>query len=243
LIPKIKEVGMDFLSCNDGLKTIELQDLEELPNYFMGSNTILESIIFPKVKKIGENVLASARRITRVVLPEVEDIEEGFLYNNEDGYLEELFLQKVKNFGDYCFTKVKGIRGKLSIPNVETIGKCFFEYLEEVEDVDLPMVISIGDKFLSHNISLTKLYLPNVEEIGHELLKDNTELLYLELPEATTIGNSMLQNNQVLESFIVPNLKQIYFYSLSSHPTMKKKIEELLKKRQACVITPDEKVF
>ncbi len=179
-LPNIKEIGEDFLGNNTCLTRIELPNAEKISGRFLRSNKTLKSINLPNVTYIGYNFMPNNRVLTSVKMPKLRKVRDYFLFSNCS--LTEIKLPEIVSIGGYFLYNCADLTS-LSLPKVKEIGEHFLKQNEQLTSLDLPNVEKIGFGFLSHNDNLTYLNLPNVTEIGGNFLGFPRSLTTVKLPE------------------------------------------------------------
>jgi hypothetical protein len=109
---------------------------------------------------------------------------------------------------------------KLSLPNVEYIGRYFLYSNQSLISVNLANVKKIDDNFIPNNQILSSFYAPKLKSTGKDFLTCNTGLTELNLPEVTDIGPYSLQNNHNMVSINLPKAKNIGYMS-ADQPNLK----------------------
>lgn len=89
----VKIVEDNFLRHNLTLEQIDLENAEEIGDYFLFSNNAMSSIYLPKVRTIGNNFMNFTTVLNSADFPELENVGKGFLMMNNN--LEELNAPKL----------------------------------------------------------------------------------------------------------------------------------------------------
>ena len=190
------------------------QELEQVGNYFLYNNQVLNQLKLPKLKKAGNGFLNMNQGLIQLELPNLEEV--GWWFLSENQVLNQLKLPKLKRAGD-GFLNINQSLTQLELLNLEEVGGGFLSENQGLTQLKLPKLKRAGWEFLSSNQGLTQLELPNLKRVGPYFLYANRGLTQLELPNLKETGDYFLYANQGLKQLELPNLEETGDYFLYSN--------------------------
>ena len=161
----VENIPNDFLSYNERLKVLEMENAVIIGDNFLCSNWDLETLELSNATIIGNSFLNENRSLCHIELPKVTNIGQGFLEYNQ-------------------------LISSCQFPNLEVIGNYFMRCNKKLNQIELPKATMIGNFFLEYNENINRVYLPEVKEIGISFLKCNKKLSSIELPKGISIGKN-----------------------------------------------------
>ena len=161
----VENIPNDFLSYNERLKVLEMENAVIIGDNFLCSNWDLETIELSNATIIGNSFLNENRALCHIELPKVTNIGQGFLEYNQ-------------------------LISSCQFPSLEVIGNYFMRCNKKLNQIELPKATMIGNFFLEYNENINRVYLPEVKEIGISFLKCNKKLSSIELPKGISIGKN-----------------------------------------------------
>lgn len=111
---EITEIGDQFLSSNETLKTIQLKNVTKIGNNFLRLNETAQSIYVPNLKIAGNNFMASNLSIPILDLPKLTTLGNNSFYYNDS--IRILNLPSLTTMGSYSFDKNHSFE-TVNIPN------------------------------------------------------------------------------------------------------------------------------
>ena len=161
----VENIPNDFLSYNERLKVLEMENAVIIGDNFLCSNLDLETLELSNATIIGNSFLNENRSLCHIELPKVTNIGQGFLEYNQ-------------------------LISSCQFPSLEVIGNYFMRCNKKLNQIELPKATMIGNFFLEYNENINRVYLPEVKEIGISFLKCNKKLSSIELPKGISIGKN-----------------------------------------------------
>ena len=161
----VENIPNDFLSYNERLKVLEMENAVIIGDNFLCSNWDLETLELSNATIIGNSFLNENRSLCHIELPKVTNIGQGFLEYNQ-------------------------LISSCQFPSLEVIGNYFMRCNKKLNQIELPKATMIGNFFLEYNENINRVYLPEVKEIGISFLKCNKKLSSIELPKGISIGKN-----------------------------------------------------
>ena len=161
----VENIPNDFLSYNERLKVLEMENAVVIGDNFLCSNWDLETLELSNATIIGNSFLNENRSLCHIELPKVTNIGQGFLEYNQ-------------------------LISSCQFPSLEVIGNYFMRCNKKLNQIELPKATMIGNFFLEYNENINRVYLPEVKEIGISFLKCNKKLSSIELPKGISIGKN-----------------------------------------------------
>ena len=161
----VENIPNDFLSYNERLKVLEMENAVIIGDNFLCSNWDLETLELSNTTIIGNSFLNENRSLCHIELPKVTNIGQGFLEYNQ-------------------------LISSCQFPSLEVIGNYFMRCNKKLNQIELPKATMIGNFFLEYNENINRVYLPEVKEIGISFLKCNKKLSSIELPKGISIGKN-----------------------------------------------------
>ena len=161
----VENIPNDFLSYNERLKVLEMENAVIIGDNFLCSNWDLETLELSNATIIGNSFLNENRALCHIELPKVTNIGQGFLEYNQ-------------------------LISSCQFPSLEVIGNYFMRCNKKLNQIELPKATMIGNFFLEYNENINRVYLPEVKEIGISFLKCNKKLSSIELPKGISIGKN-----------------------------------------------------
>ena len=161
----VENIPNDFLSYNERLKVLEMENAVIIGDNFLCSNLDLETLELSNATIIGNSFLNENRALYHIELPKVTNIGQGFLEYNQ-------------------------LISSCQFPNLGDIGNYFMRCNKKLNQIELPKATMIGNFFLEYNENINRVYLPEVKEIGIAFLKGNKKLSSIELPKGISIGKN-----------------------------------------------------
>ena len=161
----VENIPNDFLSYNERLKVLEMENAVIIGDNFLCSNLDLETLELSNTTIIGNSFLNENRALCHIELPKVTNIGQGFLEYNQ-------------------------LISSCQFPSLEVIGNYFMRCNKKLNQIELPKATMIGNFFLEYNENINRVYLPEVKEIGISFLKCNKKLSSIELPKGISIGKN-----------------------------------------------------
>ena len=161
----VENIPNDFLSYNERLKGLEMENAVIIGDNFLCSNWDLETLELSNATIIGNSFLNENRSLCHIELPKVTNIGQGFLEYNQ-------------------------LISSCQFPSLEVIGNYFMRCNKKLNQIELPKATMIGNFFLEYNENINRVYLPEVKEIGISFLKCNKKLSSIELPKGISIGKN-----------------------------------------------------
>ena len=168
--PLITKIGDDFLENNTKLKSITMDNLEEVGGYFCYFNREIKELSFPNLKTIGDEFFVDNIKINKISLPNVEKIGNDFLFSNEK--LKKLILKNLEEVG-YNFLRENEILELLTAPRLKNIDSYFLFQNKCLKEILLDSVVNIDKDFMYYNESLTTLYTPKIENRGRFFMRSH----------------------------------------------------------------------
>ena len=213
--------GLVTLKLDKENKIIGLTNpyIEEINDYFLKYNKILNQVTLPKVKIIGFDFLKYNQNLKELDLPNVIKIDSNFLQHNK--CLNKINLPKVESIGLNFLDSNQSLK-EINFPNILEINNDFLYYNNSLEKIILPKIKIIGSYFLAMNKCLKELYLPNVESLGYCFLHNNESLIKMNLPRVKVIHDSFLYQNIILEELNLPLVIEIGSNFLRNNKCLKK---------------------
>ena len=142
--PLITKIGDDFLENNTKLKSITMDNLEEVGGYFCYFNREIKELSFPNLKTIGDEFFVDNIKINKISLPNVEKIGNDFLFSNEK--LKKLILKNLEEVG-YNFLRENEILELLTAPRLKNIDSYFLFQNKCLKELLLGSVVNIDKDF------------------------------------------------------------------------------------------------
>ena len=161
----VENIPNDFLSYNERLKVLEMENAVIIGDNVLCSNWDLETLELSNATIIGNSFLNENRSLCHIELPKVTNIGQGFLEYNQ-------------------------LISSCQFPSLEVIGNYFMRCNKKLNQIELPKATMIGNFFLEYNENINRVYLPEVKEIGISFLKCNKKLSSIELPKGISIGKN-----------------------------------------------------
>ena len=161
----VENIPNDFLSYNERLKGLEMENAVIIGDNFLCSNWDLETLELSNATIIGNSFLNENRSLCHIELLKVTNIGQGFLEYNQ-------------------------LISSCQFPNLGDIGNYFMRCNKKLNQIELPKATMIGNFFLEYNENINRVYLPEVKEIGISFLKCNKKLSSIELPKGISIGKN-----------------------------------------------------
>ena len=161
----VENIPNDFLSYNERLKVLEMENAVIIGDNVLCSNWDLETLELSNATIIGNSFLNENRSLCHIELPKVTNIGQGFLEYNQ-------------------------LISSCQFPSLGDIGNYFMRCNKKLNQIELPKATMIGNFFLEYNENINRVYLPEVKEIGISFLKCNKKLSSIELPKGISIGKN-----------------------------------------------------
>ena len=243
-IIKIKENGNRIIgiTCKNNKIIIEInknnqiigyenQNIKEIDDNFLGSNTTLKNINLPSVYKIGNWFLIRCREIEKINFPNLEKVGHYFFGYNKS--IDEVYLPKLIKAGNSFLNSNESLQ-QLILPNLEEIGERGLCYNNKLINILLPKLKVVGDEFLNYNNSLIEIYLPELEKVGCYCLSTNCTLKSVYFPKLIKTGMYFLneKSDSLIEAYMPYCEKKDIFLNLTQQNRDKKLLQsENIKKR------------
>ena len=147
-------------------KIIELvnNNIEEVGDYFLASNIVLNKIELKKLRKVGREFLGDNHFLTSIELPSLEEVGDSFInYNSSIIKIDCPLLKKIGN----DFLSSNYIISSIYIPKLRKTGKNFLSNNKALTSIELPSLEEIDDGFLESNKILKTIILPSLTRLGH----------------------------------------------------------------------------
>lgn len=108
--------GVQFMVVENGqIVELNLQDVKELPDWFMSGNTTLRTLIAPKLEKTGQDFLVANNALTKLILPELVSMGQYSLRSLNT--LTEINTPKAKELGHLSIASQSNLK-KLNVPEL-----------------------------------------------------------------------------------------------------------------------------
>ena len=235
----LKCIGDGFLIYNRSLKSLKLDNVDEIRNYFMGRNKKLSYLSLPSVVYIGDNFLSSNKKIKTIKLDKVETVKRNFLCGAKElryfyapnlEKVDDYFLQFNDKLTSLSLEKLVSVENNFMqynnnleyfwAPNLEKVGYRFLEYNKKLKTIDFPKLKELSDEFLDSNVECEEINLPCVKKIRGNCLS-NVNCKEISLPQVEYIGQNFLCKNRLTEKIYLPRVKEIEHSFMSNNVCLK----------------------
>lgn len=235
----LKCIGDGFLIYNRALKSLKLDNVDEIRNYFMRRNVELSYLSLPNVVYIGDSFLSSNKKIKTIKLDKVETVKRNFLCSAKElryfyapnlEKVDDYFLQFNDKLTSLSLEKLFSIGNEFMqfnnnlecfwAPNLEKVGNSFLECNKKLKRIDFPKLKELSDEFLDSNVECEEINLPRVKKIKGNCLS-SVNCKEISLPQVEYIGQHFLCKNRLTEKIYLPHVKEIEHSFMSNNVCLK----------------------
>ena len=151
-----------FLKDNPSYETLDLANVEELPEGAFEYCKNLKKIIGTKVTQIAKGGFRECSKLEKVILPKLINAGDECFFECTE--LTEIELPVLRTLGVKCFSKT-GLKN-VKLDNLHEIGEYCFRSAKNLETVSLRDLESVPLGCFSYCSKLRSVYLPKVKRIS-----------------------------------------------------------------------------
>ena len=183
-LQNIKQVGRRFLYKNKCLSQGDFSELEEVGDDFLYRNQVLSKGNFLKLKKVGDNFLFYNKVLSQGDFSKLKQAGDNFLYNNQE--LTKVDFSNLEKVASWFLSENKRLV-EVNFSKLEEVGDNFLYCNQGLKQVDFSELKKVRNNFLFCNKVLKQADFSNLEEVGYNFLYSNRDLIQIISPKSPEI--------------------------------------------------------